>query len=415
MQGKDTMKSTLNQLFEQFSDEEIIELLSNKFEIDKYVKKLTIEKFLALIILAQLNQHKGLREISISLNDDRLSAAIGLDSISHSQLSRRLANLPTIVLEDLFQHLVSKAISQMGLKAVKQNLNRLHLIDSSTISLSLTRYPWALFRKTKSGIKLHLRLRVFKKGVLPDEVVITPAKPADKGQMDTLVTEDPDAINVFDRAYVDYAKFETYCEKGIRFVTRLKGNAVVEIVEQLPVENGGSIKRDTIVILGKGTKRMNNPLRLIESEDTEGNSIIILTNDFKISSEEIGEIYRHRWQIELFFKWIKQHLTVKHFYGYSDQAVENQLYIALITYCLLTLIKVESHHQGSLLELKRLLKVCLHLPYSQFREKLKRKPNRTSRGRCRPNHALIFEQTYNQVMAGDFDFLYDLTYDPVIL
>ena len=415
MQGKDNTKSTLYQLFGQLSDKKIFCLLHKQLGIDRYVKKLTTEKLLFLIVLAQLKQHKGLREISISLNDDAISGAIGLESISFSQISRRLASLPTEAFEKLFKHLVTKSIAKTGLKAVEQNLNRLHLIDSSTISLSLTRYPWAEFRRTKSGIKLHLRVRVLEKGVLPDEVVITPAKPADRTQMDALVVEDPNAINVFDRGYIDYSKFDIYCEKGIRFVTRLKENAVINVVSERPVKDGSSIKRDCTVILGRGTKCMKHELRLIETEDTKGNPIIILTNDFDISAEEASDIYRCRWQIELFFKWIKQHLKVKHFYGCSAQAVENQLYIALISFCLLSLIKTENDYKGSLLELTRLLMACQHLPFQEFLNRLRRKPTRTSRGHVRPKHELIFAQTYHQVMAGDVDFLYDETYDPIIL
>ena len=415
MQGKDNTKSTLYQLFGQLSDKKIFCLLHKQLGIDRYVKKLTTEKLLFLIVLAQLKQHKGLREISTSIGDDAVSRAIGLESISFSQISRRLASLPTEAFEVLFKHVVSKSIAKMGLQAVERNLNRLNLIDSSTISLSLTRYPWAVFRKTKSGIKLHLRVRVLEEGVLPDEIVITPAKPADRTQMDALVAEDPNAINVFDRGYMDYSKFDIYCEKGIRFVTRLKENAVIKVVSERDVGNESTIKHDSIVILGRGTKCMQHKLRLIETEDTEGNIINILTNDFDISSGEISDIYRCRWQIELFFKWIKQHLKVKHFYGYSAQAVENQLYIALITFCLLSLIKAENDYKGSLLELKRLLIACQHLSYQEFLKRLRRKPTRTSRGRVRPRHELIFKQTYHQVMAGDVDFLYDETYDPIIL
>ena len=269
MQGKDNTKSTLYQLFEQLSDKEIFGLLYKQLGIDRYVKKLTTEKLLFLIVLAQLKQHNGLREISISIDDDAISRAIGLESISFSQISRRLVSLPTEAFEKLFKHLVTKSIAKTGLKAVEQNLNRLHLIDSSTISLSLTRYPWAEFRGTKSGIKLHLRVRVLEKGVLPDEVVITPAKPADRTQMDALVVEDPNAINVFDRGYIDYSKFDIYCEKGIRFVTRSKENAVINVVSEQPVKDGSSIKRDCTVILGRGTKCMKHDLRLIETEDTK--------------------------------------------------------------------------------------------------------------------------------------------------
>jgi len=164
--------------------------------------------------------------------------------------------------------------------------------------------------------------------------------------MDALVVEEDGALNVFDRAYVDYKKFDRYCENGTRFVTRLKKNALREVVEEIPVGPNTPIKRCQIVYLGKPTSyKMKHKLRLIETEDSEGKSVVILTNDFELSPEEIGAIYRSRWQIELFFKWIKQHLKVKHFHGKSEQAVENQIFIALISYCLLKLMELQTGYK----------------------------------------------------------------------
>lgn len=142
------------------------------------MKKLKVDRLLALIVSAQLRQYKGLREISSCLNDEGISKALGLESIHASTISRRLASLPTEALETVFKRLKVKCISQIGLNATEALLGRLHLIDSSTISLCLTRYQWAEFRSTKSGIKVHLRLRMHEAGVIPDEIVMTPAKPA---------------------------------------------------------------------------------------------------------------------------------------------------------------------------------------------------------------------------------------------
>lgn len=119
----------------------------------------------------------------------------------------------------------------------------------------------------------------------------------------------------FDRGYIDYKKFDNYCEKGIKFVSRLKKNAIVEVVEQQKVKHSGQIISDRIVFLGKETiTKMKHPLRLLETVDTKGNSFIIVANDFKLNAEELSAIYRNRWQIELFFKWLKQNLSVKHFW-----------------------------------------------------------------------------------------------------
>ena len=279
----------------------------------------------------------------------------------------------------------------------------------------MSRFRWAEFRKTKGGVKLHLRLRFFEQGVLPDHAEITAAKPSDKSQMDNLVVDEKDAINIFDRGYIDYKKFDDYCEKEIQFITRLKANALVTVQQELQVEPGSAIKQDCIVILGGPQKRMKYPVRLIATTDTEGNPVTIVTNDFDMSTEEIGELYRYRWQIEIFFKWIKQNLFVKHMYGFSKQAVQNQLYIALVTYCLLMIIKLISGYNGSFLTIKRFLRVCLYEPVEEFFRKLGYKSKRTSKGRRRLDHEKVFQQTLHQVIEGETDFLDDLTYDPIIL
>ena len=415
MQDKDTTKSTLNQFLEELSDQELLKQLCKELGVDKYVKKLTLDKLLALVVLAQLRQYKGLREISSCLNDEEISKAVNLDSIHASTISRRLANVPTEVLETFFLRLRNECMAKIGLNATEALLGRLHLIDSSTISLCVTKYRWAEFRKTKGGIKIHLRIRVHDGGVIPDKMVMTPAKPADRTQMDALVAYEIDAINVFDRGYLDYKQFDHYCDNQILFVTRLKENAIIEVMTELNVNPESAIKRDAIVFLGKNNKRMKHPLRLIETEDTEGNPIRIVTNVTDLAAVELADVYRHRWKIELFFKWIKQHLKVKHFFGTSDQAVENQLYIALTTFCVLIKLQRHSGYTGTLLELTRLLLACLHVSFLDFLVKLMRKPLRSSRGRRILNHDLIFGHTYEQVMTENIDFLYDSTYDPIIL
>lgn len=415
MQGKGTTKSTFDQLFEPIFSRNFRQLLQ-KLEVDKYVKKLTAFKFIILLVFAQLEQLTCLREISNSLCNSEFSKAIKLDSISFSQVSRKLRSMMLETVESLFHDLVLQVGTETGFNPIRKELGRLYLIDSSTISLCLTRYCWASFRKTKSGIKIHLRLRLFEQGVLPDAAIITNAKKADRTQMDGLVVEEKGCFNIFDRAYVDYKKFDDYCEKSILFASRLKKNALVEVVKELRVTPGSIIKKESIVILGKdGFTKMNHPLRYIETEDSEGNTVIIITNDFKLSAEEIGDIYRYRWQIEIFFKWIKQHLYIKHFYGLSQRAVETQLYIALIAYCLLKLIKLKTGYKGPLLKIQRLLNTCLYEPFTCFVRILHRKPKRISKGRRKIDHERIYQETLRQVIAGEADHLDELDYDPVIL
>jgi hypothetical protein len=414
MQDKDTIKTTFFQLFQPVFQGPFSQYIEET-GVDKYVKKLTTIKLFQLLSFAQLEQFNGLRDISNSLNDEDHSLSVELESISHSQISRRLNAIPTTTFHVLFQDLIQQVGIKTGFEKIRNSLGSIYLIDSSTISLCLSRYQWAEFRKTKGGVKLHLRLRLFEQGVLPDHAEITAAKPNDRTQMDNLIVEEKDAINIFDRGYIDYKKFDDYCRTGIRFVTRLKANATFTVQQEFQLKPGSLIKQDCIVILGGPQTRMEYPVRLISTTDSEGNPVTIVTNDLTMDAEEISELYIYRWQIEIFFKWLKQNLHVNHMYGLSKQAVENQLYIALVTYCLLMIIKLTSGYNGPLLMVKRLLRVCLYDPIETFLQKLNHKSKRTSRGRRRLDHKKIFQQTLCQVMEGEADFLDDLTYDPVIL
>ena len=233
--------------------------------------------------------------------------------------------------------------------------------------------------------------------------------------MDALIVAEKDALNVFDRGYVDYRKFDTYSEKGIHFVTRLKQNAVLTILEEKPVPPGSSIIREAIVRLGSPqTYQMTYALRLIETVDSKGNLICIITNEMEMSAEELGEVYRKRWQIELFFKWIKQHLTIKRCYGRSDVAVYNQLRIALITFCLTLLMKRRVANKGTLLDVQKLLQLCWDKDFQAFVRKLCRPPTRRSKGRRFYAHERLFKETLAQYERGETDHLNDLTYDPII-
>ncbi|KAF1085683.1 Transposase DDE domain protein [Sporotomaculum syntrophicum] len=399
MQDKDTTKFTFFQLLKPVCSITSCEQIDS-LRVDKYAKKLSTEQLIILIIHAQLEQYVGLRDISNSLNENQFNQAIYLDSISASQISRRLRDLSLEVVQLLFKKCITEIGKEIGFDSITRQLGRIYLIDSSTISLCLSQYQWADFRNTKGGVKLHQRLRFCEEGVIPDKAIITSAKPADKTQMDELIVIGKDALNVFDRGYVDYKKFDKYCANGTRFVTRLKGNAKIELIKEFPVDPTGLIKKHQIVYLGtKGINRMKHPLRLIEVEDIQGKPVTIITNDFNLNTEEIGDIYRNRWQIELFFKWIKQHFLVKHFYGTSQQAVQNQLFIALITYCLLMLIKLKTGYKGPLLNIKRLLDVCLYEPFTVFVQKLYYKPKRKSKGRRKIDHEAAFQEVVKQVEA----------------
>jgi hypothetical protein len=224
-----------------------------------------------------------------------------LESISTSQLSRKLGDVPRSFFEATFDKIVKKVMVEIGVKKGSRGMDNIHLIDASTVSMCLTHYRWAEFRSTKSGIKMNTRVVFCEGQVVPDKMVLTPAKPADKTQMDHLVVPDPDALKVFDRGYVDYRKFDEYAGNGIRFVTRLKANAKMEVLEEKTTNPESPIHREAIVRLGDdNTYKMEKSVRLIETRDSQGKEITIMTNDFNLQVEEIGDLYCCRWQIEFF-------------------------------------------------------------------------------------------------------------------
>lgn len=414
MQDKDTTQSTFMQAFQPFFSKDFWGTIHQEVPgLDRRAQKLKTNQLTLLISHAQLQEYRALRKISTSVQGDSLGQAIGLESISHSQISRRLKSLPTKVPGMLFKGTLHRIAQKQGYGKIQQQLGRLYMIDASTISLCLSRFPWAVFRKSKAGVKLHLRLS-FDGIAVPHEAIVTPAKTADRKKLDELMVQDQDALTIFDRGYVDYELFDDYCDKGIRFVTRLKNNAVIEFTGvERPVEEDGIIEEDVDVILGTGSRKMKHTLREVTIDDTVNEPFTILTNDFDLSAEELGEMYRYRWQVELFFKWLKQHAQIKHFYGSSENAVINQILLALMTYCLLVLLKLEAGYPKDLLTLQRLLIACLFERYEEFLKKLRR---RRRKGSKRIDHEEIYRMTEHCILKEeDTQWLDDLTYDPVIL
>ncbi|MDM8101712.1 IS4 family transposase [Oceanobacillus oncorhynchi] len=326
---------------------------------DTYTKKLTTEAYLKVMLYAQVHETEGLQALSDALLDGDFQKASGIESISASQLSRKNNEVNPSILATLFLDLVYQIKSYEN-KAVKGL--PLKIIDSSTLPLNLTRYKWAKFRKTKAGVKLHLRLVFMDKDtVYPEKAMITPAKEHDRNQLEVLV-DDKEAMYVFDRGYMDYERFDRMTDDGYFFVSRLKKNSVTRKVYAFSVPPDSNVLSDQMVYIGSTQKHCENVFRLLEVMDTKGNPLRLIINRFDLEPEEICNIYRTRWAIELFFKWLKQHIKIKHFYGMSETALQNQIYLALITYCLHVLIQLETQSEKKLLRIVRWLKAALWKP-----------------------------------------------------
>ena len=236
--------------------------------------------------------------------------------------------------------------------------NKLYSLDASVIDLSLGAFPWACFRRTKSAVKIHTLLD--HSGFLPAFVSITDGK-IHESKVAKSIRLAKGSIVVEDRAYTDYKWFCQLQENGIFFITRQKTNAVYRVTERRQVnKNQGLCSDQTIVLTGSKGHLCTHPLRRIGYRDPETKKhYVFLTNNFKLSAKTIADIYKERWQIEIFFRWIKQNLKIKAFVGNSRNAVMTQIYVALIAYLLLCMFKYLSKLPVGLQNLIRVIQLNL--------------------------------------------------------
>jgi len=234
-----------------------------------------------------------------------------------------------------------------------------YAFDSTTIDLCLSLFPWALFRKQKGAIKMHTLLNL--RGNIPEFIQITDAKVHDVNLLDDLIPE-PGSLYVMDRAYIDYARLFFIHTCGAFFDVRAKRNLKFRRIYSQKIDKSTGLQCDQIIELTgvKTSKLYPEKLRRIKFYDLENNkTFVFLTNNFLLPALTIAELYHCRWQIELFFKWIKQHLRIKAFYGNSENAVKTQLWIAITTYLLVAIIKKMLKLELSLYTILQILSVTI--------------------------------------------------------
>jgi hypothetical protein len=234
-----------------------------------------------------------------------------------------------------------------------------YALDATTIDLCLSVFPWAPFRSTKAAIKLHTLLDL--RGNIPSFIFISDGKLHEVNILDQLVPE-PGAFYVMDRGYIDFERLSRFDEAGSFFVTRAKSNLQVQRRYSHPVDRStGLICDQTVVLTGfYSRKGFESPLRRIRFKDPEsGKRLVFLTNNFTLAALTITKLYRLRWQIELFFKWIKQHLRIKAFFGTSENAVKTQIWIAVSVYVLVAIVKKRLKLSASLYEILQILSLTM--------------------------------------------------------
>jgi hypothetical protein len=313
------------------------------------------------MLFAQLGGAHSLREIC-----GGLATALGklnhlglTEAPSKSTLAYANANRPWELYEDVFHMLLARCRDVASSHKRRFRFrNPLRSLDATTIDLCLSAFDWAKFRRTKGAIKLHLLLD--HQGCLPCWALVTDGKTHEIGPARTL-SFDPGTIVAMDRAYVDYRLFTAWCEAGVYFVTRAKSNMDYAVVEERDVPERGNVLADEIVELA-GTRGAECPHRLrrvVVWDEKRDREIVLLTNILHLAASTVGAIYKDRWQIELFFKAIKQNLKLKTFVGTSENAVKVQIWTALIAMLLLKFLQLKSSFGWSLSNLAAMVRMNL--------------------------------------------------------
>jgi|MudIll2142460700_1097286.scaffolds.fasta_scaffold25175_4 putative transposase len=311
-----------------------------------------------VMMFAQITGRSSLREIvqQFEFHATKLYH-LGVDLVKRTTLADANSKRPAAFFEALFEHQYAKCAAIAPRKKFRFK-NKLYSFDSTVIDLCLSLFPWAKFRTTKGAIKLHTL--VDHDGYIPAFIEITAAKVADL-TVAKLLTLPAFSIVVVDRAYVDFAWLYKLTQSNIFFVTRMKRGIKTRVVKRDPVLIAKGLTSDqTIELTGPKGKDCPTQLRRVGYRDGEtGQHYVFLTNIFHLSARTIADIYRERWKVELFFKWIKQHLKIKSFLGTSRNAVMTQIWIAIITLLLLAYYKFRAKLGHSLSQILKLLQLNL--------------------------------------------------------
>lgn len=340
-----------------------------RFEFQRMVKKTRAERhargfscwgqFISMLF-CQLGRAHSLREITDGLRScEGKLKHLGITAPSRSTLAYANEHRPWDLYQQVFFALLNQCRSQVMGKKKFRFKNKLVSLDSSTIDLCLAMFDWARFRRTKGAVKIHLVLD--HDGYLPSYALITEGKVSDV-KVAHLLHFDPGTIVVDDRGYNDYSLFGNWSARAISFVTRMKDNALYEVIEPRETPHDRHILRDDLIRLTGVTAQKKCPyfLRRIEVYDDEKNRILVfLTNNLKLAATTISAIYKDRWQIELFFKALKQNMKIKTFVGTTANAVKTQIWTALIAMLILRYLQLRCRFTWSLSNLVALLRMNL--------------------------------------------------------
>ena len=308
------------------------------YEAEKHAKGLSCWNQFTAMVFAQITKQTSLKSIESGLRaNNHCLYHLGISKTSKSTLAYANTKRDYRVYKHLFYYVLSK-VKEIAPKHRFKFTNKLSSIDGTTIDLCKTTFPWADFRKNKSGLKLVIKLD--HNGYIPEDIDIKNARKHERHSMNQFCFEENEIV-AFDKGFSDYNFFASLYKNGTYFVTRLKRNARYEVNKELKIIHK-NILSDKLINFSGFTSKKKCPmkLRLIKSYDPETENVIdIITNNFTLSAKTIAAIYKERWQIEILFKMLKQYFKIKKYFGNSRNAVLTQIYIALICYLLIAYMK----------------------------------------------------------------------------
>ena len=337
------------------------ERLVIKYAGDRYVKHFRCSSQFLCMAFAQLTYREGLRDIEACLRAHSTKLYhLGIRGrISRSTLADANESRDWRIYAEFAQSLIDTARPLYANDPLDIELtNTVYALDSTLIELCLSMFPWAHYQSTQAAVRLHTLLDL--RGAIPSFLYISDGKLSDVAILDQL--PEPGAFYVMDRGYVDYTRLHRFHEARAFFVVRARSNLQAKRRYSHPVDRSTGLRSDQTVLLTGfyAHKDFPEPLRRVRIKDSSsGKSLVLLTNHFGLPALTITALYRHRWQIELFFKWIKQHLRIKAFFGTSENAVKTQIWIAVCVYVLVAIVKKRFKLESSLNELLQILSLTL--------------------------------------------------------
>lgn len=355
-----TGKYIFSQLIE-FLPQRIFDKIVMKYEGNKYVKHFTCWNQLLVMMFGQLSNRDSLRDLTntISAHSGK-SYHLGFSkNVTRSNLAKVNEKREPLIFEEFAYYMIELARKERINKDFEIN-GRVYAFDSTTIDLCLNVFWWAKFRKTKAGIKMHTLYEI--ETDIPTFIHITEAKVHDQRAMDVIPYEQG-AYYVFDRGYFDLKRLYNINEISAYFVIRQRGNLQYEVINDKETNhNENGVLSDQIIKLTgyQTSKKYPVTLRRITYYSTDKNkTFVYLSNNMEIPAVQIALLYKYRWHVELFFKWIKQHLKIKSFWGTTETAVRIQIYSAITAYCLVAIVEHELKLHKSTYEVLRVLSASL--------------------------------------------------------